>query len=416
MRDFGLIGAVVALVALTSGCGYDGHVSWNQDIEPLLEGRCLGCHGPGDVSGIDLTRYDAAYAWRDAIKAAVVSGDMPPWPADGDCNEYEFDPRLTDEEIALIADWVDGGAPEGGVGVAPAEPPPSVERTMERVDLELAPEHAYQLQSAPDDYRCFVVDWPIDEEVYVTGLRAVPGNRSVVHHVISFVAGPDEIGQYEALDAADPGPGYACYGGPGGESYQDARWLGGWAPGYSSGNFPDGTGIRVDPGSGVIVQVHYNAQSTDVAPDRTTLQLQVEPTVDRPGRIQPWTNPGWLDGGMPIPAHTTGVEHGFSYPYWVDSEIHLVLLHMHTLGRSGRVTLTDELTGTEQCLLDIPDWDFGRQMVFKLEDPVRVRSGDTLSVQCTWDNPTGEDVDWGDGTGDEMCLSTLYMAPPAAWD
>ncbi|MCP4870460.1 MAG: hypothetical protein GY898_17290 [Proteobacteria bacterium] len=231
-------------------------------------------------------------------------------------------PRLTAEEIALVGDWVEGGARFGSDSVLPNERPPSVERGLGRVDLELSVPQPYALQTAPDDYRCFVVDWPREVLGYVTGMQAIPGNESVVHHVISFVAGPDDVEQYQALDAAEPGPGYRCYGGPGGESYQDARWLGGWAPGYSSGDFPAGTGIPVEPGSTIILQVHYNTDSLDVAPDQTTLQLQVEDSVSRPARIQPWTNPGWLDGGMPIPAHSEGVEHDFTYPYWVDADIH----------------------------------------------------------------------------------------------
>ncbi|MCP4870461.1 MAG: hypothetical protein GY898_17295 [Proteobacteria bacterium] len=90
MRDFDLR-VVVACVAFLSGCDA-GHVSWNQDIEPLMEGRCFSCHGPDDVSGLDLTDYETAYAWRDAIRAEVEAGSMPPWPAADGCNDYEFDP------------------------------------------------------------------------------------------------------------------------------------------------------------------------------------------------------------------------------------------------------------------------------------------------------------------------------------
>jgi hypothetical protein len=39
-----------------------------------------------------------------------------------------------------------------------------------------------------------------------------------------------------------------------------------------------------------------------------------------------------------------------------------------------------------------------------------VKKGDTLSVSCTWDNPTDEDVNWGEGTGDEMCLGTMLVS------
>ena len=39
-----------------------------------------------------------------------------------------------------------------------------------------------------------------------------------------------------------------------------------------------------------------------------------------------------------------------------------------------------------------------------------LRSEDTLVLECTWDNNTDEDIHWGDGTGDEMCLGTMLLA------
>jgi len=44
-----------------------------------------------------------------------------------------------------------------------------------------------------------------------------------------------------------------------------------------------------------------------------------------------------------------------------------------------------------------------------MAEPVRVEEGDVVEMTCTWDNPTGEALNWGDGTGDEMCLSIVLM-------
>jgi hypothetical protein len=69
----------------------------------------------------------------------------------------------------------------------------------------------------------------------------------------------------------------------------------------------------------------------------------------------------------------------------------------------------------------IPAWDFSWQGAYPLEAPVVLAPSDELFLSCTWDNSAenqpivdGEvgaprDVSWGEGTSDEMCLSTLYV-------
>ena len=41
-----------------------------------------------------------------------------------------------------------------------------------------------------------------------------------------------------------------------------------------------------------------------------------------------------------------------------------------------------------------------------------IEPGDVWSLECQWDNPTDEDVAWGDGTGDEMCLGSMLLSLP----
>lgn len=40
---------------------------------------------------------------------------------------------------------------------------------------------AHLATEAPDEYRCFVVDWLPTDETYVTGFAVEPGDTGVVH-------------------------------------------------------------------------------------------------------------------------------------------------------------------------------------------------------------------------------------------
>jgi hypothetical protein len=67
---------------------------------------------------------------------------------------------------------------------------------------------------------------------------------------------------------------------------------------------------------------------------------------------------------------------------------HGVLGHMHTLGKSTfRLTLDAGHDRSEQILLDIPEWSFDWQMNYALAEPLRVKAGQPLRLECSWDRP-----------------------------
>ena len=41
--------------------------------------------------------------------------------------------------------------------------------------------------TGPDVYRCFVVPTSLPQDVYVSAIEYRPGNRRVVHHILSYV-------------------------------------------------------------------------------------------------------------------------------------------------------------------------------------------------------------------------------------
>ncbi|MEZ4399082.1 MAG: hypothetical protein R3B06_03640 [Kofleriaceae bacterium] len=401
-------------------------VTYYQDLKPIIDAKCLGCHGDGGIGPFSLDTVDKVTDMAGIVVSKVADRTMPPWPPNADCNQYFGDRSLSAEQIALFAAWADGGYQAGD----PARPgPPLVveELQLTRIDRTLRMDAPYTPQTTaaqPDEYRCFVIPWPEAATRYVTGFRAVPGNPKVVHHVIAFYAQPDQVATYQQLDDAEPGAGYTCFGGTGGPSQ---AWLGAWAPGSLGSDMPPGTGLEVKPGSAVILQVHYNVLAAGPEPDQTALEFKLDPTVTKVAKIQPWANPNWLGTqAMHIPANQADVTHSFEFDATLATGgpflIYSAGLHMHTLGTQIRASATTA-AGVEQCLLQIDHWNFHWQGSYGLRQPLVFNRGDKLKVECHWDNTianqpvvggqprTPTDVYWGEGTTDEMCLGVFYVTP-----
>lgn len=73
----------------------------------------MGCHQNGGRAPFPLTTYEEARPWAVAIREETTRRTMPPWNAVRGFGEFQDDPSLTQEEIQLIAEWVNGGAPPG---------------------------------------------------------------------------------------------------------------------------------------------------------------------------------------------------------------------------------------------------------------------------------------------------------------
>jgi hypothetical protein len=412
------------------GAGPDGSaspVTYFKDIKPVIDAKCASCHTEGGIAPFTMQTYEEAKAHSGVSLLAIEEGSMPPWQANNDCNEYHGDRSLTQPQKDLFAAWVAAGTPEGDPEEE-GEPLATEEVGVSRIDTSLMMAESYTPTLAPDDYRCFILPWPeeFDTDKYVTGFKATPGNGKIVHHVIAFIAGPDQGAEYEQMDAAEEGPGYTCFGGPGGASQGG---LGGWVPGTSGTDFPEGTGIKIEPGSAIILQMHYNAAVNTVEQDATSLDLRISDTVEKEAFMMGWLNPQWVSGEMSIPAGEKEVKHSFEFSP-VNAlkllgmteanaiTVYSAGLHMHQLGKSAKLDV--KRSGQSDCMLQIDDWDFQWQGEYAFREPMQLGASDLLQIECSWDNSQQmqpvvdgsplppQDVNWGEGTRDEMCLGTFY--------
>jgi hypothetical protein len=87
-------------------------ITFDREIVRIVYARCAICHREGG-SAFSITSYSDARPWAKAIQEEVLERRMPPWGAVKGFGDFRDEQALTPEQIELIGDWVEGGAPEG---------------------------------------------------------------------------------------------------------------------------------------------------------------------------------------------------------------------------------------------------------------------------------------------------------------
>jgi hypothetical protein len=429
-----LLSAVLVLSVV--GCGDDGGTvdpdapTYHADIVPLIQRECLTCHVEGGIGPFALDSYAAVSENAASVVSAVTTGYMPPWQPSRECGEFVNERGLSPEERQVFVAWNAGGLREGD----PADAPPPPEDEV----VDFTPTHSAAIGDGgytadvtrPDDYRCFVLDVPVDETQYLTGSWVEPDQAAIVHHVLVYAVPPEQAAQVDEANGADGDIGYTCFGGPlpsGGESGDlssgvPPTQLGAWVPGQLPNVLPEGRGVRIEAGSRVVMQVHYNTLETSPGPDQTEFQMVL--TTEQPEVLVETDPMPILD--IEIPAGESDVNHTRVFRNWTGETMTITSLsaHMHLLGTQFSAHWAPAIgeTAEPMCLLDIPAWDFQWQQGYRRpqDSPVVLQPGEGIEVSCTYDNSAVNqpvvngaqvdpvDVEWGEGTLDEMCI--LYIS------
>jgi hypothetical protein len=96
-------------------------VTFDREIVRLFNAHCNSCHREGGTA-FSLGTWKESRPWAKAIGEEVLQRRMPPWGAVKGFGAFRNDQGLTEEQLELIVDWEEGGAPEGDPKDLP-EPP-----------------------------------------------------------------------------------------------------------------------------------------------------------------------------------------------------------------------------------------------------------------------------------------------------
>jgi tetratricopeptide (TPR) repeat protein len=389
-------------------------VTFNRDIAPILFDNCSSCHRPIEdppspkasagqaltsqqaadspkagssedplcVAGapFSVLDYGAVRRYARAISSAVQRRAMPPWLPEPGHGEFSGERRLGDDQIALIAKWVESGAPEGNPADVPKPPTFSGGWQLGTPDLVLTLPEAYVLQpfdsaqgkpGTRDVFRNFVVPVPITTTRYVRAVEFRADRPQALHHADVAI----DLGRVSrALDRAEPGPGFALMDGA--QVYN----VYGWSPGKVPVMEASDNAWTLEPGADLILLLHMIAGATsetvqpsiglffsDTPPTRTPISVKLEAH------------------GIAIPAGESNYVVEDSYVLPVDVEAVSIYPHAHYLGKEmrGTATLPD---GSQKDLLWIRQWDFRWQDRYRYRSPVLLPRGTRVSMRFTYDN------------------------------
>lgn len=379
-------------------------VTFNKEVLPILQKRCQDCHRPGEVAPFSMLNYKDARPWAKSIKAAVLSKKMPPWFADPSVGHFANDRSLSQSEIDTIVAWVDGGGLEGNAKDAP--PPREFVQGWEmgKPDLVIKMPTAFPVPATGQlEYQYVILPTGLTEDKWVIAAEVRPGDRSVMHHVITQIREPGSTWM------ADKKPGEvfvpprgAARGG------QLNGGLVGYVPGQVIRPASEGPhrATLLKAGSDLVFQLHYtpNGKATT---DQTEIGLifAKEPPKEK------------LMGGnsalmrFAIPPGDPNYEmHAVStVPY--DCELVSMMPHAHLRGKSFEYSITRP-DGTTEKVLSVPKYDFHWQLTYWLETPIHLPKGTKVELTGVYDNspnnPNNPDpakeVHWGEQTTEEMMM------------
>lgn len=392
-----------------------GHLTWYKDIQPLIQKNCQRCHDQGGVGPFPLTNYEEVKSKATVVKWAVETGRMPPWGATEDpnkhCVEFADSRKLRPQDISAITTWVEAGTPLGDPKDAQPYAPTIDKLDTIDADVDIQTDYTPPTKS-PDDYHCFLTNPVItdNKNKELTGFQLIPGVKGMVHHVLIYGV----KSSYAATLAKQyPNKHWPCSTGAlftGSSVGGNATLLGVWVPGTDVVRFPAQTGLPMSNGDQLVLEIHYNISSLNAPqPDRTRIRLQY---AKQPVRYKLQLTIQ-LELGINIPSGSK--DHVESNTLNVPTNVRVwgMMPHMHKFGKKFSVDI-QKAQATNSCMIDIPRWDYNWQQTYFFKDSQGLLLGpnDKLLMRCTFDNPTLQNIRWGDKTGDEMCLTFYFVSAP----
>jgi len=101
-------------------------VTWNREVSRIFYSHCISCHHP-DGATFSLMTFEDAQPRAAQILDAVLTRRMPPWGAVNGFGHFKNDMGLSQAQIEVISNWVQGGRRRGNNPSALPTPPAQIE-------------------------------------------------------------------------------------------------------------------------------------------------------------------------------------------------------------------------------------------------------------------------------------------------
>ena len=357
--------AATATASLGSDIEYATHdaISYTNDIVPILEQNCVSCHRDGAIAPWSMSSHAMVKGWSPMMREVVMTRRMPPGQIDNHVGKALKEVAgLSVAEQQKLIQWIDQGAPKDGA----ADPLAALtfsdaKYSLGEPDIVLSVPPQTIPATGVIDYRYVPVELNLDRDVWIRGIEFVPGDRQVLHHVITYLSSPADKSDVE-------------------EAEEQGQNLGGFAPGRQPDTFEDNSGRLIPAGSNLLLQMHYTTSGRETV-DATEVGLFLH---DEPPA---YVMSGGVAGQRRFIIPPGAKEHKLRGEQLIEKDAYLyeMMPHMHFRGKYMSYT-AEYPDGTSELLLSVPKYDFNWQFKYQLQEPLFMPSGTKLVAEGAMDN------------------------------
>lgn len=382
--------------AKSSAASTDTKADWC-GVQSTIQSACTSCHNEQKVAGAPMSLL----TYEDLQKPAVSDKNRKVYELVKERIHDEERPmppqkRLSDEELASIDAWVDGGAlagkdatcggetaPSKATGAGQFEWPENCDETYRITTHSEGSDGAPTLIEPNQEFHPQVyVDAPWgDDTVQAIAWRSVTDNARVLHHWILYGA--------------------------------NREFLVGWAPGKDGALMKEDVGMLMVGGK-LRLDMHYNNLGNDKAEtDNSGVELCI---VKKDNFRKNTATVAQMLGAFQInlPPNSTNVDVTSVCTLNGDEPVTLLTTSPHAHRMANHMKFTLERANGEKIVMHDQSFNFEEQGQFDLKEPLVVNKGDKLITTCTYDNDTDKTVTFGEDTGNEMCFNFALYYPQSA--
>ena len=337
------------------------------EVAPIIAEECATCHRQGGIGPFAMDSHLMLQGWSPMIREVLLTKRMPPEQVDPYIGHFSNARYIDDAAMQKLVHWIDAGSPRGAGAVDPLAQlsfPATDDWQLGEPDYIITAPKQEIPATGVLDYINVDVELPFNEDKWVKAVQFVPGDRSVLHHLLTYVTAPAE-----SFD--------------GGESDTRSvarRFLEGYAPGkIDAMEFPQDTGVFIPAGHKLSMQFHYTTNGRATS-DETVLGLYM---YDTPPKHENFTRS--VSGRFLIPPYA--MDHKARAEYVFDEDVVVTGLraHMHFRGKEMKFSV-EQPDGSLKPILSVPAYDYAWQPTYQLESPEFIPAGTKVHVTGTFDN------------------------------
>ncbi len=368
-------------------------LTFNKDIGPIIQTKCADCHKPGESAPFNLLTYEDVAKRASFIAKVVESKYMPPWKSDDHYMAFANNRSLSDDQIKKITDWVKAGAPKGQ---KPDYKITALTNTTfnREPDLTLTVKNGYEVRGDNiERFIVFKIPFELPQEYNVEAVEFFSSNKKLIHHAnYAIHPVPDtSINLYNTADVVnltdEDRAKYSQY-----FPYKKTiAYYGGWIPGTSYEQYPPNFGWLMPKRGVILLTIHYSPSAKEEKSISGINLFFTKDSIKRKIKVISLGSGGIGEKDIVPEFHYIPANKISNYKLEIvnpreNESVFYVWPHMHLIGKAFKAYAVFGANNDTIRLVNIPEWDFRWQEIYRFKKPVLIPIGSKLVIEGSYDN------------------------------